>query len=228
MAPWISYPLSSWLIVRAEGYATHVRSIEVPSGARFDARTVTLWPPVTIEGSVVDGAGEPLVADLRWGRIDPGTDEVTWARQQSAESTADGAFAITSPAPGHYVVQVTGRPTRLGDDGLISCDPAPVDCTSGAPLSITLRALDTIKPEMVTGMGPEPWPRATLWKGNGHPVVSAVLGRWRASATINAVPGSYTLVVVEEGEELLRRTVVLEGPVTLGSEVEPLVESGRR
>jgi len=198
----------SWLVVRAEGRAVFKRHIELKRGQLLELGELRLKVPVEIKGRVVDGEGKPLVAVLRWGRVDPESSRFKWVRQESAQSVADGSFTLGGLEPDLWSVQVQGLPAsspRPYEPSLAS-EVVVVDARGGSVTGLEFRLQKTI-PITVVLAAEKPMPRLRVLDDAGGLVVYQNLG-WSGDRTVlHLLPGHFVFELERDGAPTERRDV---------------------
>ncbi|MCP3916606.1 MAG: carboxypeptidase regulatory-like domain-containing protein [bacterium] len=201
------WPGKRWLVVNAEGYAQYMKQVTLASGQTLELGDIQLHRPVELTGHVRNTSGEPLEAVLRWGRLDPGTERIEWRRQTRAQSAADGLFKIANLEPGVWVIQSPGLPSRPPggqDDKMVSL-AIQVDATRGAVADLEVVMLDATAVTFATADLAEPWPVVAVMDATGLAVVRRQVGRYDDETVLRVPPGSYSLVVERDGEEVVRQ-----------------------
>ncbi|MEZ5319686.1 MAG: carboxypeptidase-like regulatory domain-containing protein [Vicinamibacterales bacterium] len=83
------------------------RPVALAEGERRGGVILRLWPYASIEGRIVDEAGEPAVeANVRAYRIDASLTGITFERAGTARTDDRGMYRFGELAPGRYVVSV--------------------------------------------------------------------------------------------------------------------------
>ena len=206
-------PGRKWLIIDSAGRASVKREVDVARGAILELGEIVMHEPVSIRGSVTGADGTPLEAVVKWGVLDEVSGNVTWAAQTSAQSGPDGSFVIPRLEPAVYIVWSPGLPARSPrpHDASRASRAASVDARTQSVEDVELRLLPTSRITLVTGETGAPYAMARALDDDGLPARSIWLGRWGPEAPLDLVDGTYTLKVTRDGEELLRRTLEVNG-----------------
>ena len=201
------FPGRRFFVAQVEGRAMRVLELELARGEDRDLGDVPIHVPVRIRGKVVDEDGHPIAAILSWGRLEDG--EIQWARQMRSRSQADGTFTTPDLEPGRYALQVAGLPAP---------PPHPPDTTMRSFVTFAdARQGDVEGHEIVvrqttpvllrTNATAEPWPLVRALDLDGYRVDHAWPGRWSGETYLNLPPGSYDLIVTQDGAEVSRQAL---------------------
>jgi len=215
-------PGKKWLIVKCEGYADVKRQITVPRGGTFQAGDVLMHRPVTLSGKVHDTEGKPFEAVIEWGVLDAASGAVAWAQQVSTKSLPDGAFTIPGLEPALYVVRSPGpgaRGSKPSDSRLVS-RPVRADARARSVEEVALVLEPTTVVTLVAPLLVQPtggaWTSAAVLDSDGLPLASGWPGRYAVELPLHVPRGEWTLVLMRDGVELERRSLVVgDAPLRL-------------
>ncbi|HEX6883738.1 MAG TPA: sigma-70 family RNA polymerase sigma factor [Planctomycetota bacterium] len=170
--------------------------VRVPEGSVEDVGDVPVWPRATIRGTILDAAGKPVTASVRWAPL---------AELRGPADLDQGAYRRV--LAGQLELEDVARgPVRLFVE---AAEHAPLDCTidasSGLVQGLVLR-LERGQPVVLRV--PARWAgrQATLFDAAGLPLDTWTLGAYTLRTRL--APGRYALGLgwaerVEERRELV-------------------------
>ena len=202
------------ILVRGDGVMTAERiEVDLPMSAGPDF-LVRVVRTATVEGTVLDPAGQPVAA----ATVQLDSDKPAWQKQMladeldpGAESDADGRFSIQVP-PGTQVLAAVA-------EGFVKSDPVEQDLVPGAvhvDVDLHLRLGGSIAGEVLDKQGEpvEGWMISTNrgTEFNTHSTMTDVKGQFVLE---NMLPGGYQVVAINTGGSGF--TTTEDGDVDMGA-----------
>jgi hypothetical protein len=183
------------LTIRAEGYESIVRTVDVKPGGVTDLGTCVLDRWCTIRGRTLDAENQPVVVIVNAFPLDRFEETRAELSKRCYKSNEDGELTISTVGRGRYLLRV--RDEQWG------AAPVVVDTTSGSVhgISIVMKRKVDVALRFERAL-----PADTLLRlvdDAGLPV----LERERSSGAvqrIRAVPGLYSLRLTRRGEDILQ------------------------
>jgi len=182
----------------------HVNHLIVPAGADLDLGDLVLHPLRKLTGQVVDSAGQPIAASVRWTNLDLWQPPQPMIDRRSTSADGDGNFQIYGAGPRRYLVRAQAGEGRIGF--------AVVDARGSLPAAPPqVRVQDCGKVQFVARGEARRTFTVVVRSPAGHPVeVVTIEPRWRTQ-TATLPTGDYVLEIYADQSTRLRTQPLVVG-----------------
>jgi hypothetical protein len=160
------------LTIDAKDHEALQTTVRIEPGATLDLGTIALDKALPLAGRVVDAAGKPATAEVRWTELKWRTTPTEFVTNRGARVEADGTFSLWGTGPGRIAVSAHAPDGRVAV-GVFDNPPAqPVvlQLQPGCALKIT-RPKDPSRTFTVTVFGPGRQPVAAITLEREHPAM---------------------------------------------------------
>ncbi len=189
------------LAIGANDYEALRTTVRIEPGRTLDLGTIPLAKVLPLVGRVVDAAGKPATAEVRWTELKWRHTPTEFVTNRSARIEADGTFSLWGTGPGRIAVSAHAADGQVAVGVFDNPPPQPVllQLQPGCQLKIT-RPKDPLRTFTVTVFGPGRQPVAAATLEREHP------------ATLSLPAGRYPFEVHDDTDRLTQ-----SGEVDLGT-----------
>jgi hypothetical protein len=168
------------LTINAKDYEALQTTVRIEPGGTLDLGTIPLDKALPLTGRVVDAAGKPATAEVRWTELKWRNTPTEFVTNRSARIEADGTFSLMGTGPGRIAVSAHAPDGQVAV-GVFDNPPAqPVllQLQPACALKIT-RPKDPLRTFTVTVFGAGRQPVAAVTLEREHPaMLSLPAGRY--------------------------------------------------
>lgn len=160
------------LMINAKDYEALQMTVRIEPGATLDLGAIPLDKAMPLTGRVVDAAGKPATAEVRWTELKWRNAPTEFVTNRSARIEADGTFSLYGTGPGRIAVSAHAPDGQVAV-GVFDNPPAqPVllQLQPACALKIT-RPKDPLRTFTVTVFGAGRQPVAAVTLEREHPAM---------------------------------------------------------